>query len=253
MAPVNKLAIAVLAATLVAACGKKEEPQVDAASLRPPSGGDVRAFQPPAESAPSLPTVQVDPARSYHKATSGLDLAYLYFALTDLPVDYDTLAAEVSEEYRRTTDTFKRKEMLDALRPEIQAKIAALKATPFIVVQADNSLGHYDLPSQSFPVKGLPLGPGEYLHFNSGGNYRLAITNGADFRQLKVADEGRARAMEAIVTNGAPGSVIRDAYLTKAEMFLYAQAADKNTRVIQFQLVQLKLKDNKGELVGEIH
>ncbi|WP_316157856.1 DUF4852 domain-containing protein [Cupriavidus sp. BIC8F] len=252
MAPVNKLAIAILAGTLVAACGKKDEPQVDAASLRPPSGGDVRVFQPPAESAPSLPTVQVDPARAYHKATSGVDLAYLYFALTDIPVDYDALAADVSEEYRRTTDTFKKKEMLDALRPEIQSKIAALKANPFIVLQADSSLGHYDLPSQSFPVKGLPLGPGEYLHFY-GANYRVAISNGADFRQLKVADEGRARAMEAIVTNGVPGSVIRDVYPTKAEMFLYAQAADKNTRVIQFQLVQLKLKDEKGELVGEIH
>ncbi|QBY56020.1 DUF4852 domain-containing protein [Cupriavidus oxalaticus] len=252
MAPVNKLAIAILAATLVAACGKKDEPQVDAASLRPPSGGDVKVFQPPAESAPSLPTVKVDPARAYHKATSGVDLAYLYFALTDIPVDFDALAADVSEEYRRTTDTFKKKEMLDALRPEIQSKIAALKANPFIVLQADSSLGHYDLPSQSFPVKGLPLGPGEYLHFY-GANYRVAISNGADFRQLKVADEGRARAMEAIVTNGVPGSVIRNAYPTKAEMFLYAQAADKNTRVMQFQLVQLKLMDEKGELVGEIH
>ncbi|MGN5477628.1 hypothetical protein ACTMU2_14065 [Cupriavidus basilensis] len=110
------------------------------------------------------------------------------------------------------------------------------------MVQADSSLGHYDLPSQSFPVKGLPLGQGEYLHFY-GANYRLAITNGPDFRQLKVADEARARAMEAIVTNGPPGSVIRNEYPTKAEMFLYAQAADKSTRVIQFQLVQLKLKD----------
>ncbi|MGN5477629.1 hypothetical protein ACTMU2_14070 [Cupriavidus basilensis] len=127
MKPVNKLVIAVFAATLVVACGKTEEPRVDAASLRPPSGGDVKVFQPPAESAPRLPTVQADPARSYLKATSGLDLAYLYFALTDLPVDYDTLAAEVSEEYRRTTDTFKKKEMLDALRPQIQSKIASPK------------------------------------------------------------------------------------------------------------------------------
>lgn len=254
MVNVNKFAVSLLAATLLAACGKKEEPQVDAASMRRPSAGDVRVFQPASDPAASgLPTVQVDPARTYQEVNSGVDLAYLYYALTEMPADYEKLAEEVSEDYRITTDSFKKKEILDALRPEIQAKIAALKAHPFVKVQIDtSSLGHYDLVSQSFPVQGLPLDKGQYLSFVKGGSYRLAITNGADFRQLKVTDEARARAMEAIVTNGTPGSVIRNAYSTPAEMFLYAQAADKNTHVVQFQLVQVKLKDDKGALVGEI-
>ena len=247
MVNVNKFVVSLLAASLLAACGKKDEPQVDPVSMRRPSAGDVRVFQPAPESAaPGLPTVQVDSARAYQEVESGVDLAYIYYALTDLPVDYESLAAEVSEDYRRTTDTFKKKEILDVLRPEIQAKIAALKAHPFVKVRVDSSsLGHYDMASQSFPVQGLPLDKGQYLSFNKGGSYRLSITNGADFRQLKVADETRARAMEAIVSAKA-------SFSTPAEMYLYAQAADKNTHVVQFQLVQVKLKDEKGALVAEI-
>lgn len=242
--------VTALAVLTLAACGKKDEPIVvpdyNKNLLSPPSA----ASQPPA----SLPQADANRALdSYQKVDSGAQIAYLYYALSGMPVDYQQLAQAVSADYRATSDTFKQKAIVDALKPQIDAQIAAFKKSPYIVVHwQDAQLSHYDMSGQFFPLNGIPLDGTRAGYFSDAPMYQYVITNGTHFEQFKVEDQNKAKDIEAVVSSGYPDTGLRNAFQVPTDGYLFAQGVDTSMRAVKLQLVELSLNDPKGIPVGVI-
>lgn len=194
------------------------------------------------------------PLERYQKITDE-QLVYLYHALSGLPLDYAKIADKVSVEYRSTTDAFKKKEILDALRPRIGAAILeAASGGRYVYFDFPNpvTVKHYDLSVKSFPLGGLPFTDGQYLMIGPS-SYGMAFANGDAFKALPIADEAKAREIESLVSSGMQAGVVtyRDSYPTKARIYLYAHDIDQNNFVVNFQVTKLALTSVDGRPFAE--
>jgi hypothetical protein len=265
------LATLMTAAALVA-CSKKEieAPKADTQSQQESSqelgkaAGDLlKQISPDTEKAPAvnanasaLPTADGDKALTdYQPVNSGVQLAYLYYALSGLPVDYEKLAGIASQDYRSTTDSFKKADILAALKPQIDQQINSFRTNRYVKVHMSGAaigIGHYDLAAKSFPVNGLPLAENGFLTFNDSAQYHLAVTNGSGFNKLKIEDQAKAKEMESLVTKGLPNYYGVGQYPTPADLYLFAQGVDQNSGIVKFQIVEVSLADQHDNLLGVI-
>lgn len=72
------------------------------------------------------------PFSSYSNITSGKQLAFLYYALSATSPDYDKIANQNFIDYRETTDTFKKQEMLKVITQQIDSSINTAKTERYI-------------------------------------------------------------------------------------------------------------------------
>lgn len=164
--------------------------------------------------APRLPSVPLaDPAvkpesfATRHIATRR-DLAELFYAVSGQPVDAAKEAADapvVKSQY----DEAKKKETTAQLAAQIGEGARRIAANPLLryrVVQAEATLGPYDVFRKGFPLHAL--GPDSKITFMRGfdlartaADYSLVFSNGADFGLLRVEDEATARKIEQLRTN----------------------------------------------------
>ncbi len=227
---------------LLAGCAEKQPTAATPQAVTP-------AAQPQEPAAPGLATADSSvPLDRYQPLTSDRVL-YLAVALSTAPVIYDQLAMNESAEYMKTSDTFRRKELLDILRPQIDAKIAEAKLNGRYVYidlpPGKISLGHYNLDKEAFPVNGLTTT-----------NFRLS--NMAQFQWLSLP-EGQAREIEAALSKGiaykinenesslgAPGS-----FPTVSRVYVFAQGAGADGRGVTYQIVKMVLMDTEGKALTE--
>jgi len=256
-----------MAVAALAACGKKEAEPAQTALPNPntsnqemaKAAGDVlkqispqAAQQPTSSSEANLPSAERGKSLSdYQPLKSGVQLAYLYYALSGLPVDDERLAGIISADYRSTSDSFKKADILKVLKPQMEQQIADLRKNPYLKLHVEGAqLGHYDMSAKSFPIEGLPLAPDAYMSFNDASSYQLAITNGDAFRNWKVEDETKAREVEGLVNAKHSNGLVQYAgYPTPADVYLFAQGVDQNRRSVKFQIVQVTLSNRAG---GEV-
>lgn len=237
---------ALLAATLLCACSKSA-PSASAPASTPSLS---RATSPAAVAqaakqakAASLPQPNwATPDSEYVEITKGTQVMFLDAAFSGLPPNYDKMAQAYSSDYRNTSDDFKKHDLLAALQPKLDAGIADAKAHPYITWTDDSpNLGHYDFNQHGFSV-GTVLFQSGHLNFYDA-NYNLAVTNGRAFRQLQVADEAKARAIEALVGKW-PGMHLR--------IYAFAQSTDESgTPTVQALVTKVQLLDSHNQVLFE--
>lgn len=177
---------------------------------------------------------------------SGYQLATLFYSLSEMPPDYESLAAAASAEYRSTSDEFRKRDLMQALRPKIDAQIAQYKDPHnryFRIVIANSlPLGHYDFNSRSFPVT-TELDPDRYLYFNDASKYSVSYSNGSAFKKFPVPDEQRAKEIESLITNG-------QTWNGRATAYLFLQAADTADNRVNAQILHVVLEQSGHREVG---
>lgn len=240
-----------LAASVIAACSDNNSTQPDSALVpdqpsvsQALSPGAVKQAAQEARQA-SLPKPDTStPDSTYVKLTSGNQLMFLYTANSGLPPDYETLAGHVSSEYRRTSDSFRKHDLMAALKPKINAQIADAKAHPYVLwVEDSPGIRHYDFERKGFPVQTALFSArgSAYMYDNS--NYKFAFANGSQFEFLPVSDQAVARQIEAMVGHSRR---------TKIKIFAFVQSTDdSNGPVVKAQIVKVQLLDSKGRTLLE--
>lgn len=237
-----------MAAIVLGACSKAPTPSSSASS--PPSLSNAlspTAVQEAAQAAKVASLPQPDastPDGAYVTIDKGNQVMFLYAAFSGLPADYDKMAQAFSSEYRSTSDAFKKHDLLAALQPRLDAGIADAKAHPYISWVDDSpQLVHYDFAQKSFGVGSALFQQGGYLTYYDNGGYVLAVSNGQAFRQLHVADDGKARAIEAMVGKYPSMSL---------KIFAFVQATDgSGTPTVQAVITKVQLLDSHGQVLLE--
>jgi hypothetical protein len=195
---------------------------------------------------------QPDPATpdsTYAPITSGSQLLFLYAANSGMPPDYERLAAEFSQEYRSTQDNFRKRDLIEALKPKIDAKIAEAKATPYLIwTDSSPNLGHYDFGRKGFPVNTPLLHDGGYGYISdyTGGGYgpyQLGFSNSEPFRFVPVADETRAKEIEGLL--GQYGKLA-------LKIRAFAQSTDENHRAVLARIVNIQLLGPNEQVLAEV-
>jgi len=248
------LAVQIALAFSLAACSKKNEAPAgtpaasatpNAASAPPASLADLQ--NPDAVNkavAATLPKGDpATPLNAYRKIDSGHQVMFMYYALSNMPAPYDEIAKTYSDEYRRTSDSFKQRDILKALQPRIDGEIAGAKNGRYVVVDQQDSrlLQRYDFEKKSFALN--DFSDDRYTFFNDNSQYTLATTNAADFSAFKVTDEARAREIEGYLSSYKP---------LRLETYAYAQDADPSNRRIKLQVMKVRLLDARGTVLAEM-
>lgn len=195
----------------------------------------------PAPTVSKLPNGDVDRALSDYAEWQGNNqIMFLFYALSKLPVDYDKVMLNYSEEYRNSHDTFRKNDLKKALKDQIDAEIASAAGLQYLKTTWNYfSIQSYDFDSLSFPQTNLENG--SYFYWNDGYHtYQLHFTNGDDFKNLVVEDEATARKIEEL----------RSQYRTfNLNLYTYVQAADPAKNAVKVQVVAVELTDERGNVL----
>lgn len=228
-----------LASSVVVGCSKSaDKPSDKQASLQDALSSSNK------QAAANSVLPKADPATpldQYVKLTSGNQLMFMYFGLSNMPVDYEEIAKHYSQDFERTSDAFKKQDILKALTPKIDSEIANAKQQRYFIVDTEVSLGSYDFNQKSFSVKN-GLSPNAYFYFYNNSEYKYSFTNGDQFGALKVVDEALARQIESMLSKQR----------MKLVFYAFAQDADPSNHEIKSQIVKVKLLDGRGnELLNQ--
>lgn len=202
----------------------------------------AKPYQPPAPQVEERKFPQADtqtPLGSYVPIADGNDIMYAYYALSAIPIPYESIAEHTSADYRATTDVFKKQDILKAIQAGIDAKVAEKKGRYFIYELNDVGLGHYDLASKAFPINAFSKDRQYYFYNNP--DFMLAFTNPEPFNQLKVEDANSARALEEMVSQGKLNN--------RVKVYFYAQEADLNDHQLKAQIVNVIIYDQQGNQI----
>lgn len=245
------VAIVLAFATVIGACSKGPQsstPTASAPSTSAPSVSDAlspQAVQQAAAAAKTanLPKPDFNTADSaYVPLTKGTQLMYFYAAFSGMPVDYNSMASTISQDYRMTSDEFKKHDILAALKPKIDAGIADAKAHPYIILTDNNpGIGHYDFQRKAFPVGDALFQQGGYERFYDDTNTELSVTNGALFQNLNVPDENLAKTIESEISSSA------NLYL---KVYAFVQSTDNTSGdMVQAMITKVQLIGPNGQVL----
>jgi len=238
---------AIIATTLIIAlasgCDKKKSQY--AGPIRPPSIGSLEILHPPGEASrptQGLPNADSSvPLANYIKLREGKQLMFMYYALAGVHEgDYEKIAESYSEDYRTTNDRFKKRDVLNALKPRIDGEIEKAKNNCYFVhtTNGPSVVGHYNFNVKAFPVAEKVWAPDSFCSF-SGGNayYSFSYTNGEEFKAINEENTEVARQIEGIISG------TKD---FKLQIYAFAQDADPNRKKIRAQIVKMQLTDVNG-------
>lgn len=183
---------------------------------------------------------------SAYVALTGKQILLLTSALSGEPIRYDYLANQIFPDYRATSDTFKKHDMLTMFEPQLDSMIADAKAHPYIAwIDPNSQLEHYDANQKSFhdlSALFLQVGGGA-VSFPDAVGYTVAVSNGQQFQRLGVMDETKARAIEALVGKW-PGLQVK--------IFAYAQSADlQGAPTLHTVITKIQILDPHGAVLLE--
>ena len=244
------LALATLA---VAACNKDggandtagNDDDAQASGLLDKVVGKVKKEQ--AQAAIPQPDSKV-PLSSYRKlGDKNADAMFLYQAVSSLPPDYEKLAQGFSKEFRETSDSFRKQELLAALQPQMEQQITQAKASPYgyITLNYNNNLESYDFQRKGFPVFSF----GENTQQERLGDYNsgkaLNWVNRSQVAFAPVADEAAARVIEGMRTKGRYNNP------PLLNVYFFAQSANLNSDEINAVVTHVQITDKSGRVLAE--
>lgn len=232
-----------LPALLLAACGNTgpsgpTRAQGDAGVAAPGPEPDSGA---PASAAAGLPQPDWNrPLTGYAELQGGQQLMFLYVAASHLPPDLPKLAESYSSEYRNTNDSFRRNDLLQAIRPQLEQEIARAQAAPYAWMDVGGfNLSPYDFQRKGFAVGEFDHDGNRYFYDNS--RYQLSWANRDQMQFMPVADEAKARELETL----------RAQSQLQAKVYFFAQGADLNRQTVQGVVTRVQVSDRNGRVVFE--
>lgn len=131
----------------------------------------------------------------------GIDLLYLYYKVSGVPVPWGQLAQSYTE-YRAAKDEFERQELMAKLRPLMEKRYALVAEKKSYAIRTGLKLEEYDFGREAYP---LSLRPTSFFPFQF--DYRLgkpvAITfaNGAEASEWKIAKDEARRVAQGLPRN----------------------------------------------------
>lgn len=237
----NYLSITILAALALAACGKQgaDPGNADSTLGRTDPASEPKA----ATAAPALPKPDLTrPLGEYAELKDGQQVMFHYVAASKLPPDYEKLAGAYSREYRQSNDAFRKNDLLQALKPQIDQGIAQATASPYTWIELDDA----DLQAYDFERKGFPVGEfidDKYRYFNDASEYTYTWANRSQVDFAPVADEAVARAIEAARTKWSTRPRLR--------VYSMAQSADMNAQRVNAHVTRVQIVDRNGRVLAE--
>ena len=242
---IKPVSVAILAVLALSAC-RKDDANTDAAGASAPTGllGQATAEAKVAEAKAALPQPDAGkPLASYPELKSGQQIMFFYVAASRLPPDYAKLAASFSQEYRDTGDSFRKNDLMQAIKPQIEVKIAEAKATPYGWMDIDDSdnLGSYDFERKGFPVSEFASGRTRY--FGDAYEYKITWINHPQLAFAPVADEAAARQLEAMRANYGDKP--------RLKIYFFAQSADLNDQLVNALVTRVQITDKFGRVLAE--
>lgn len=169
------------------------------------------------------------PLSSYETLQSGLQVALLYYGLGKSPLPATDLAQDFDPDYQRTTDAFKKQDMLSSVQSRFTAQQQKLLASPYVRINASASLGHYDPKTKAFPLLDFGVNGDTRFQMNDSPVYGVVVRGDARFASVVPASESDARALEAKVSASGNGSrlpVNIDVYVKAADTLTFASRKD---------------------------
>ena len=243
---IGALALPLALALTLGACSKKDENPAAAPAAQAPGLAELKNPATVAKVAEStLPKGDpATPLNAYRKIDSGHQVMFLYYALSNMPVPYEDIAQVYSPDYSRTSDSFKRNDIVQALKPRVDQEITSAKSGRYVMLeQQDNSLlQRYNFEKKSFGVNEYS-GNDRYTYFNDNSQYTLATTNGSQFASFPVSDETKARKIEGYLSKYTQ---------LRLQTYAYVQDADPSQRRIKLQVMKVRLLDPSGEVLAEL-
>lgn len=180
---------------------------------------------------------------SYPEIDSGMQIMFLYVAASRLPPDFIKLAETYSSEYRETNDSFRKNDLMQAIQPQLQEKIAIAKSLPYGWMEIDDSdnLGAYDFARKGFPID--EFDSERYRYINDAYQYKLSWANHGQVAFAPVPDEATARQLEAMRANYSDKP--------KLKIFFFAQSADLNEQKVNAIVTRVQITDKSGRVLAE--
>jgi hypothetical protein len=183
------------------------------------------------------------PLESYQRLSDGKQVVFAYYAVSQDPVDYEKIAATISQPYRYEYDEFKKRDFLNALKPQIDAEISRAKQNKYYKIDINNTLDKYDFESKSFRLIGLPQGDSYQYFVGQAGNYTFTYVNVEKFQKFIVPDEARARQIESM----------RSKYNTlKIIAYIFANDTEIGRTNLKSEIMKIHLLDGRGNLLAEM-
>ncbi|TXH65322.1 MAG: DUF4852 domain-containing protein [Thermomonas sp.] len=238
--------ITILAVLALSAC-KKDDAKADAAAapggLLGNAAAEASAKANAEEAKTALPQPDAGkPLSAYTELESGNQIMFLYVAASKLPPDFKKLASAYSKEYRDTNDAFRQNDLLQAIKPQLEQKIAQASADPYGWMEVDDAkLGAYD-----FQRKGFPVGEFEddrYRYFNDAYDYKIGWANHPQLAFAPVADETIARQLESMRTGYSN--------TPRLKIFFFAQSADLDNERVKALVTRVQITDKSGRVLAE--
>ncbi len=239
------LSFALIAALALTAC--KQDPAVVAAKDAEKRAEAEVAAQ--AEAEAKLPQPDMKKSLASYKLLDddGSDSIFLYQAVSNMPPDFEKLAGMYSKEYREASDSFRKQELLTALKPQMQQQIADAQSSPYAYIKLDynNNLEAYDFQRKGFPVFSF----GENTQKEVlGPYYSSTILNWINKHQVSfapVANESAAREIEGLRTKGRYNNPPR------LKVYFFAQSANLNSNEINAYVTRVQIVDKSGRVLAE--
>ncbi len=209
--------------------------------------GSSAAVAPTAPTAPTAAQQQSSsvkpdpnyPIANYVNLTSGNQLMFLYYALSGMPPDYSKISQLYSQDYRNTSDAFKKQDILKALTPQIDAAISAAKNQHYLIWEADYTpISHYDFSKKSYSINSPYFQSASASgYFGDNNGYKIKFENGTDFVSLPVPDENLAKNIESRVSKSEAFNI---------KIYCFAQSADPSDDSINAVITRVELLTQTG-------
>ncbi len=182
------------------------------------------------------------PLEKYQEINSGKQLLFTYLGISAMPVDYEKIANSISGEYRSQSDEFKKRDILNALKPGVDKEISKAKDGRYFYMDFDGKLEKYDFNTKSFIISDLTES-GSYRYFYDLSEYKLSFINNADFNKMTVLDENQARSIESL----------RSKYQgIKVRVYFFAADTKLGESTVLGEITKIRATDGKGTLLAEI-
>lgn len=184
------------------------------------------------------------PFASYQELNSGKQLFYAYQAASTLPIDYDKASRSISRDYARESDEFKKRDLLTAIKPALDAEIEKAKQNKYYYmdINAYPVVEKYNFEQQAFKLPALADASSMH-YFNDFYEYKLKFTNVDNFNNLKVIDENVARNIEGLRSKGRNLEI---------RVYFFANDTELGEALVKAQIMKVELLDKNGNLLAEI-
>lgn len=229
-------AIAVLISTSLGGCGDNNETTSTPSQTEPTLQDALSPEGVKQAQTASLPKGNPDtPLEQFVNLESGKQLMFMYYALSNMPPDFDKIAEFYSDDYRRTNDGFKKQDILKAIQPRLEQELANAKTNRYFRDEQDLQVGPYDFEKKAFPLSGFD--EGAYRYFYDLGEYKYSYTNSEKLKMLAIPDDSVARKIEEMRSKYEKIRIV---------IYAYAQDVDLDEKTVKSQILKFKILDGRG-------